>query len=166
MFERTFVLWFWLVTVSAREYQLGFPTRRDSATFRDKGTEVPSLSWDKGTTGHAQNLATGWDGRGQPVKIRDGTITIFLSKSRMGHWTGQSLFLSLYSDNGLRVQNWKFFGFLGKEILSRDVKGQRSLSRDFCSCPCPGTRKYFCPGTKGQQDVPSRIVHSSSSLRD
>ena len=32
---------------------------RDSATFRDKGTEVPSLSWDKGTTGQAQNLATG-----------------------------------------------------------------------------------------------------------
>jgi hypothetical protein len=52
--------------------QLGFPTGRDSATFRDKGTEVPSLSWDnetevpslswdKGTTGQAQNLATGRD---------------------------------------------------------------------------------------------------------
>ena len=35
---------------------LGFPTRRDSATFRDNGTEVPSLSRDKGT-----------------AKIRDGT---------------------------------------------------------------------------------------------
>ena len=30
-----------------------FPTGRDSATFRDKGTEVPSLSRDKGTTGQA-----------------------------------------------------------------------------------------------------------------
>ena len=30
--------------------KLGFPTGRDSATFRDKGTEVPSLSWDKGTS--------------------------------------------------------------------------------------------------------------------
>ena len=31
-------------------------------------------------------------------------------------------------------------------ILSRDVPGQRSLSLEFCSCPCPGT--------KGQRDVP------------
>ena len=36
---------------------LVFPTGRDSATFRDKGTEVPSLSRDKGTTGQAQNLS-------------------------------------------------------------------------------------------------------------
>ena len=46
---------------------------RDSATFREKGTEVPSLSWDKGTTGQAKNLAkgrdsqnSGQDGPGQP----------------------------------------------------------------------------------------------------
>ena len=61
---------------------LGFPTGRDSVTFRDKGTEVPSLSRDKGTTGQAENLAKGRDGPGQPkfgtgragtVKIRDGT---------------------------------------------------------------------------------------------
>ena len=48
--------------------------RRDSATFRDKGTEVPSLSWDKGTTKQAKNLANGtgqdsqnsrWDVQGQ-----------------------------------------------------------------------------------------------------
>ena len=38
---------------------LAFRTGRDSATFRDKGTEIPSLSRDKGTTGQAQNLATG-----------------------------------------------------------------------------------------------------------
>ena len=55
---------------------------RDSATFWDKGTEVPSLSRDKGTTGQAKNLAKGQDGPGQPkfgtgragtVKIWDGT---------------------------------------------------------------------------------------------
>ena len=46
--------------------RLGFPSGWDSATFRDKGTEVSSLSWDKGTTGQAQNLATGRDGPGQP----------------------------------------------------------------------------------------------------
>ena len=52
---------------------LGFPTGRDRATFWDKGTEVPSLSRDKGTTGQAQNLAMGRDGPGQSIKIRDGT---------------------------------------------------------------------------------------------
>ena len=40
---------------------LGFPTGWDSANFFDKGTEVPLLSQDKGTTGQAQNLATGQD---------------------------------------------------------------------------------------------------------
>ena len=69
-------------------YGLAFPTGRDSATFRDIGTEVSSLSQDKGTTGRAQNLSMGRDGPGQPVKIwdgtRGGTITIFLSKSGMG----------------------------------------------------------------------------------
>ena len=39
---------------------------RDSATFWDKGTEVPSLSRDKGTTGQTKNLAEGRDGSGQP----------------------------------------------------------------------------------------------------
>ena len=46
--------------------QLAFPTGRDSETFRDNGTEVPSLSRDKGTTGQAKNLAMGRDGSGQP----------------------------------------------------------------------------------------------------
>ena len=50
-----------------------FPTGRDSATFPDKGTEVPSLSRDKGTTGQAQNLAKGQEGPGQPVKFENGT---------------------------------------------------------------------------------------------
>ena len=72
---------------------------RDSATFWDKGTEVPSLSRDKGTMGQAQNLATGQDRSGQPVKIRKGmrdeTITISLSNSlrdRTWDGTGKSLF--------------------------------------------------------------------------
>ena len=53
--------------------KIGFPMGRDSATFRDKGTEVPSLSRDKGTKGQAQNLAKEGKGLGQPVKIWDGT---------------------------------------------------------------------------------------------
>ena len=50
-------------------YELGFPTGRDRETFRDNETEVSSLSRDKGTMGQAQNLATGRDVLGQPVKI-------------------------------------------------------------------------------------------------
>ena len=60
-----------------RRFRLAFPTGRDSATFRDKGTEVPSLSRDKGTTGQAKNLAKGRDGPGQ-------------AKSWTGDKTGQS----------------------------------------------------------------------------
>ena len=46
--------------------KLGFPMGRERASFRDKGTEVPLLSWDKGTTGQSKNLAKGRDrpGRG------------------------------------------------------------------------------------------------------
>ena len=44
----------------------------DSATFWDKGTEVSSLSRDKGTTGEAKNLVKGRDGAGI-AKIQDET---------------------------------------------------------------------------------------------
>ena len=47
-------------------FKLGFLTGRDSATFQDNGTEVSSLSRDKGTTGQAKNLTKGRDGPGQP----------------------------------------------------------------------------------------------------
>ena len=55
--------------------KVAFPMGQDSATFRDKGIEIPSLSQDKGTTGQAQNLATGRDGTGflQAVPSRPGT---------------------------------------------------------------------------------------------
>ena len=49
-----------------RELGVVFPTGRDSATFRDKGTELPSLSRDKWTTGQAKNLAKGQGGPGEP----------------------------------------------------------------------------------------------------
>ena len=80
-------------------WEVGFPTGRDSATFWDKGTEVPSFSRDKGTTGQTQNLAMGRAGLGQPIKIRygtwDGTITIFLSKSGAGQ--GQDGTIDIFS---------------------------------------------------------------------
>ena len=80
-------------------FELAFPTGRDSATFRDKGTDISSLSRDEGTTGHTQNLATGRDRPGQSVKIWDGTrdrtITIFLLKSGTGRDGTISIFLMI-----------------------------------------------------------------------
>ena len=61
--------------------------RTGQGRFRNKGKEVPSLSWDKGTTRQTQNLTTGRDGPGRAGMGRDS-----LSKSGMGHGTGQSLF--------------------------------------------------------------------------
>ena len=49
-----------------------FPTRRDSATFRDKQTDAPLLSRGKGTTGQAQNLAKGRDCWNSLSKSRTG----------------------------------------------------------------------------------------------
>ena len=121
---------------------LGVPMGRDSATFWDKGTEVPSLSGDKSCHG-----------------TRDGTITIFLSKSGTREGMGQHYFFS----NGFLFQNifscFRMFFLVLEHPFSvlerlfpvfclfgeRDFfPGQKSLSRDFCSCPCPGT--------KGQRD--------------
>ena len=64
-------------------FRLGFPTGRDSTTFRDNGTEVSSLSRDKGTTGQAQNLAKGRDGPGQ---LKSGTGRAGTAKIRDGTW--------------------------------------------------------------------------------
>ena len=63
--------------------KLAFPTGRDSATFRDKGTEDRSLSRDKGTSGQAQNLATGRDGMGRDFDS--------LSRPVLGRPAGQTL---------------------------------------------------------------------------
>ena len=68
---------------------LVFPTERDSATFRDRGTEVSSLSRDKGTTGQTKNLTKGRGGPGQP---KFGTGRSGTAKILDGMWdkTGQS----------------------------------------------------------------------------
>ena len=62
---------------------------RQFVIFWDKGTEVPSLSRDKGTTGQAKNLAKGRDGSGQP---KSGTGQAGTAKNRDGtrDKTGQS----------------------------------------------------------------------------
>ena len=69
--------------------KLGFPTERDSATFRDKGTEVHSLSRDRGTTGQAKNLVKGRDGLGQP-KFGTGRAGIAKNWDGTRDKTGQS----------------------------------------------------------------------------
>ena len=66
-----------------------FPTGWDSATFRDKETEVSSLSRDKGITGQAKNVKKGRDGPGQ---LKFGTGRVGTAKIRDGTWDkmGQS----------------------------------------------------------------------------
>ena len=59
------------IRVSNGTGQPNFSGQRDRQKIfvpgqRDNGTEVPSLSRDKGTTGQPQNLTTGRDGPGQP----------------------------------------------------------------------------------------------------
>jgi hypothetical protein len=68
---------------------VGFATGRYSATFWDKGTEVPSLSRDKGTTGQARNLAKGQDRPGQS-KFEMGQARTAKIRDRMRDKTGQS----------------------------------------------------------------------------
>ena len=65
--------------------QCNFSGQRDGQNFfvpgqRDNGTEVPSLSRDKWTTGQAQNLATGrdFDRLSRPVPGRPAGQNHFL----------------------------------------------------------------------------------------
>ena len=50
---------------------------RESATYWDKGTEVPSLSQDKGIMEQTQNVAMRRDGPEQFIKLRDGKQDYF-----------------------------------------------------------------------------------------
>ena len=59
-----------------------------------------------------------------------------------------------------------FPGFWGV-ILSRDVPGQKSLSRDICSCPCPGTKghrdkNFFLSRDKGTTGRPVPVCRGAS----
>ena len=60
-----------------------------------------------------------------------------------------------------------FFCSFGKVILSRDGTGQRSLSRDICSCPCPGTKghrdeNFFLSRDKGTTRRPVLLCPGTS----
>ena len=152
----------------APTFELAFPTGRDNATFRDKGTEVPLL-----TTGQAQNLAKGRDGPGRAgtAKIRDGTRDKTgqnrKGRSKTGKWCSktENVVLKqekdvLNQENDVRKQEiWSFFWkfwihfVLGRPGTEEFVPGflLLPLSRDKGTA---GQAKLFCPGTKGQHFVP------------
>ena len=88
---------------------------RDSATFWDKGTEIPSLSWDKGTTGQSE------------IKIRDGTRTILFS-------------VIFCFRTSFPVLECPFPVFWESAFVPQEVPGQRNLSQDV-----PGQENIFVP---------------------
>ena len=135
---------FVLFPSSAWDYTVAFPMGQDSATLWDKGTEVPSLSRDNGTSSKSCHRI-GQAGRDN------------LSKSGTGHKTGQSLFFCQYpgQDTGRdRTITNSFYDFLifGESEMSWDVLGQWSLSKDVCSCPCLGTKGHGNIFVLGQRD--------------
>ena len=105
---------------------VGLPTRQDSQTF-----------WDKGTTGKAQNLVTGWGGPGQPIKIRDRTRNGTRDRTQDGTRDGMrdraiTIFFPMIScfRTSFPILECTFpvledpflsFFFFWKVILSRDV---------------------------------------------
>ena len=130
-------------------FSLGFPMGRDSETFRDSGTGKTFLSRDKGTTGQAQNLATGRDGPGffETVPSRPGTSrgtklpSIFAHLCRFQRKISKKIPKKKFKKKIFFGQFWPFFGhFLA--ILSRGTSRDRGF--------CPGT---FAPAlVPGQRD--------------
>ena len=60
-----------------------------------------------------------------------------------------------------------FLCSFGQVILSWDGTGQRSLSRDICSCPCPGTKghrdkNFFLSRDKGTTGRPVPVCPGTS----
>ena len=76
----THTLYTEFLTRATREYKLGFPTGRDSATFWDKGTEPPLLSRDKGTTGQDKKSCQ----RDRPGQPKFGTGRAGIAKNKDG----------------------------------------------------------------------------------
>jgi hypothetical protein len=65
--------------------KLGFPTWQDFLVPQDKGTEVPSLSRDKGTTGQKSLLCPGTKGQAQNFAAeRAGPIFWYLATGPAG----------------------------------------------------------------------------------
>ena len=146
-------------------YCLGLPTGQDSATYWNKGTEVSSLSRDKGTMGQAKNLTKGQDRPGQPkfgpgrdsqnlgrdgtAKIRDGTQDkTGLSRkgcSKTGRRCSKTENDVLKQEKDVLKQE-KDVLKQEKEVLKQKIW---SFYWKFFNSFCPGTSRDrgFCPGT-------------------
>ena len=102
------------------QFIVGFPTGRDSATFRDSGTGKTFLSRDKGTTGQKFLHCPGTKGQRDKLKIlpRDGTGQDFLrlSSSVPGHPAGQNylLFCPIMLFSEQKTRKISFFLFVCK----------------------------------------------------
>ena len=124
-----------------------FPMGRDSVTFWDKGTEVPSLSGDK-------------------ILPRDGKGWGSLSKSKIRCGTGRYQMLtacqkgrSKTGKDGLKQEN----NILKQEICFSECAICNLINRntfcpgtsqDFCSCPCPRTKGHRDKKISLSRDVP------------
>ena len=87
-------------------------------------------------TGHAVTAKI-WDG----TRDKTGQSRKGCSKTGKRCFKGENVVLKQKKDvlkQEKDVQKQEICSF----ILSRDVQGQRSLSRDICSCPCPGTKGH------------------------
>ena len=129
-------------------YLLEFPTGRcNFSGQRDKSSFIVPGQRDNGTSSKSchgtEQAGTAYQNQGWDV----GQDNHYVCQNP-GRDAGRDNHY-FFSKNGINVQNWKFF--IGKVILSQDrgvcpgifapvlVPGQRDS----------GTRKYFCPGTKG-----------------
>ena len=97
-----------------------------------------------------------WTGRAGTAKNRDGTWDKMGQSRKGSSKTGNGYSKTekdvLKKENDVLKHEIRSFSYFrtsfscvlcsfGKVILSRDVLGQRFLSRDICSCPCPGTSR-------------------------
>ena len=112
-----------LKRVFKHQLKLRFPTGRDFLVPRDKGSEFPSLSRDKGTTGQKSHNCPGTKGQWVKPKSfqgmgRDGILTLC-------HWTGL---------------DGKFWHPVPSRNISETAKGQK------------GKKSGFVPGRSGTED--------------
>ena len=141
--------------------KLGFPKGRDSATFRDKGTEVPSLSRDNGTSSkscHRMGRAgTACQNPGRDVGLLYHYFFPIISCFRTSFPVLEHPFLFYNVISCFRMSYFCFRVSFSCFLVSLGNWFCPGTSRDRGICPgifapalVPGqrdswTRKYFCP---------------------
>ena len=124
-----------------------FPAQRDNGT---SSKSCLGTGW-AGTVSENLGQDTGRDNHYFSVKIQDGTGTgwdnyySFVINSCFRTFFPILERPFLFCNVLFLFQNvlFLFLVTFGKVILSRDLPGQRSLSRDICSCPCPWTKGHW-----------------------